>query len=45
VFLSTAVDGRVTLLVTRDKTDLLGLRSIEGVPIVSAREAVGRLEF
>lgn len=44
VFLNTAVDGRATMLVTGDKTDLLALRSIEGIPIVSAREAVLRME-
>ena len=45
VFLNTAVDGLATLLVTGDKTDLLALRTIESIPIVSAREAVLRLEF
>jgi putative PIN family toxin of toxin-antitoxin system len=44
MFLNTAVDGRATLLVTGDKTDLLALRTVEGIPIVSAREAVLRLE-
>jgi uncharacterized protein len=44
VFLSTAVDGRATLLVTGDKTDPLALRRIDGIPIVSAREAVERLD-
>jgi putative PIN family toxin of toxin-antitoxin system len=43
VFLNTAVDGRATLLVSGDKTDLLALRSIESIPIVSAREVVERL--
>ena len=43
VFLSTAVDGRATLLVTGDKTDLLALRTVGGIPIVSAREALLRL--
>ena len=45
VFLDTAVDGRATLLVTGDKTDLLALGSIEGIPIVPAPEAILRLEF
>jgi predicted nucleic acid-binding protein len=45
VFLNTAVDGRATLLVTGDKTDLLALRTVERIPIVSAREAVLRLEL
>jgi putative PIN family toxin of toxin-antitoxin system len=40
VFLNTAVDGRATLLVSGDKTDLLALQSIGGIPIVPAREAV-----
>jgi uncharacterized protein len=45
VFLNTAADGRAALMVTGDKTDLLARRSIEGIPIVSAREAVLRLGF
>jgi uncharacterized protein len=44
VFLNTAVDGPATLLVSGDKTDLLALRRVEGIPIVSAREAVERIE-
>ncbi len=44
VFLKTAVDARATLLVTGDKTDLLALRRVDSIPIVSAREAIGRLE-
>jgi putative PIN family toxin of toxin-antitoxin system len=44
VFLNTAVDGRATLLVTGDKADLLALQRIDGIPIVSAREALSRLE-
>jgi predicted nucleic acid-binding protein len=43
VFLNTAVDGGATLLVTGDKTDLLALRTVESIPIVSVREAVLRL--
>jgi putative PIN family toxin of toxin-antitoxin system len=44
VFLDTAVDGRATLLVTGDKTDLLALRRVDSIPIVSAREALERIE-
>ena len=44
VFLNTAVDGWATLLVTGDKTDLLALRRVDSIPIVSAREAVERLD-
>ena len=44
VFLNTAVDGRATLLVTGDKTDLLALRRVNSIQIVSAREAVERIE-
>ncbi|OLC98940.1 MAG: putative toxin-antitoxin system toxin component, PIN family [Acidobacteria bacterium 13_1_40CM_4_58_4] len=43
VFLATAVDGNATFLVTGDKTDLLPLRIVEGIPIVSASEVVVRL--
>ena len=45
VFLETAVDGSANWLVTNDKADLLSLRTVNGVPIVSAREAVVRLEL
>ena len=44
LFLNTAVDGRTTLLVSGDKTDLLTLRRVDGIPIVSAREALERIE-
>jgi putative PIN family toxin of toxin-antitoxin system len=44
MFLNTAVDGRATLLVTGDKTDLLALRTVERIPILSARGALLRLE-
>jgi len=45
VFLQTSIDGSATLLVTGDKTDLLSLRVIEDIPIVTAREAIIRLEL
>jgi putative PIN family toxin of toxin-antitoxin system len=44
VFLNTAVDGRASLLVTGDKTDLLALRRVDSIPIVSAREAMERID-
>jgi putative PIN family toxin of toxin-antitoxin system len=40
VFLDTAVDGKTLMLVTGDKTDLLALRFVQGIPIISAKEAV-----
>ena len=43
VFLQTAVDGKASLLISGDKTDLLSLRVIENIPIVTAREAMVRL--
>ncbi|HEX4488565.1 MAG TPA: putative toxin-antitoxin system toxin component, PIN family [Terriglobales bacterium] len=43
VFLDTAIDGDAAMLVTGDKTDLLALRFVEGIPIISAKDAVGRL--
>jgi len=43
VFLETAVDGSANLLVTGDKTDLLSLRVVKGIPIISAVEAVVQL--
>ncbi len=43
VFLQTAVDGKASLLISGDKTDLLSLTKIEDIPIVTAREAIVRL--
>jgi len=43
VFLETAVGGRADWLVTNDKADLLSLGSVQGIPIVSAKDAVVRL--
>jgi putative PIN family toxin of toxin-antitoxin system len=43
VFLQTAIDGKASLLVSGDKTDPLSLTAIEGIPIVTAREAIVRL--
>lgn len=43
VFLETAVDGRATMLVTGDKTDLLSIGTIQSIPIVSASAAVAGL--
>lgn len=45
VFLNTAVDGGATLLISGDKTDLLALRTVEGIQIVSVGEALFRLGF
>lgn len=45
VFLETAVDGGATLLITGDKTDLLSLGLVRGIPIVSASDAVSRLSL
>ena len=41
--LATAVAGEADLLVSGDKGDMLALGNIEGIPIVTAREAIGRL--
>jgi putative PIN family toxin of toxin-antitoxin system len=43
VFLQTAIDGKATLLISGDKTDLLSLRAIGAIPIVTARDAIVRL--
>ena len=43
VFLETAVDGEAALLITGDKTDLLSIGSVEGIPIITAGDAVVRL--
>ncbi len=41
--LATAVGGEAELIVSGDKNDMLALGHIEGIPIVTAREAAGRL--
>lgn len=44
-FLSLAVEGRADFFVTGDKGDLLSLKAIEEIPIITAREAVERLKL
>ncbi len=44
-FLSTAVNGKADLLITGDKEDLLVLKAIGGIPIVTARAALELLKF
>ena len=41
--LAAAVAGQADLLVSGDKDDVLALGDIEGIPIVTAREAIDRL--
>jgi putative PIN family toxin of toxin-antitoxin system len=43
VFLETAIDGYASLIVSGDRAHMLSLREVEGIPIVSAREAAQRL--
>ena len=42
--LAVAIAGDVELVVSGDKNDMLALDNVEGIPIRSAREAVG-MEF
>ena len=42
--LATGVAGRVDMIVSGDKRHMLALGHIEGIPIVSPHEAVGRLQ-
>ncbi len=44
VFLATAVDGRASLIVSGDRADMLSLGKVHDIPIVTAREAMQRLE-
>lgn len=43
-FLSLAVEGKANFLITGDKTDLLSLKEIEGIPIVSPKQAIENLK-
>ena len=45
VFLQTAVDGKATFLISGDKVDLLSLGEVQGIPIVTASEALVRMEL
>ena len=42
--LATGVAGQVDMIVSGDKSDMLALRHIEGIPIISARAAVEQLQ-
>ena len=42
--IAAAVAGQADLIASGDKRDLLPLGSFQGIPIVTAREAVQRLE-
>ena len=42
--LATATAGRADLVVSGDKSDMLALRQVEGVPIVTPREALAIVE-
>jgi putative PIN family toxin of toxin-antitoxin system len=44
-FLSLAVEGKADFLITGDKTDLLSLKEIHQIPIISARQAVDKLKL
>jgi putative PIN family toxin of toxin-antitoxin system len=44
VILATAIAGEVDLLVTGDRSGLLALQSVRGIPIVTPRAAVERIE-
>lgn len=44
-FLSLAVEGKADFIVTGDKGDLLSLKAIDEIPIITAREAVERLKL
>ena len=41
--LATAVAGNANLIVSGDKSDMLLLGHVEGIPIISARDATSRL--
>ena len=42
--IAAAVTGQADLIASGDKRDLLPMRSFQGIPIITAREAVERLE-
>lgn len=44
-FLSLAVEGKADFLITGDKADLLSLKEIEHIQIITARDAVEKLKL
>lgn len=44
-FLSLAVEGKADFLVTGDKADLLSLKEIEHIPIITARQAIDKINL
>jgi putative PIN family toxin of toxin-antitoxin system len=45
VILATAVAGEVDAVVSGDKAGMVELGAVEGIPILTARQAVGRLDL
>ena len=43
IILATAIAGRADYIVSGDKRDMLALREIDGIRIVTAKNAVGLL--
>ncbi len=43
LILATAIAGDANLIVSGDRQDMLALRVVEGIPIVTPREALNRL--
>lgn len=44
-FLSLAFAGKADFLITGDKADLLSLKEIEHIPIITARQAIEKLKL
>ena len=44
LIIATALAGDADYLVTGDKRDLLHLREVEGIPIITARQALEKME-
>ena len=45
VIIATAIAGGADMIVSGDKRDMLALAEVEGIPIVSARDAVKLLSI
>ncbi len=44
IILATAIEAQANFIVSGDKSDLLSLKKAEGVPIITARQALKRFE-
>ena len=43
LILATAIAGKADYIISGDKRDMLSLKEVQGIPIITARQAVEKL--